>query len=182
MKFAALFKGINVGGRNMVRMEELRTLLLNMGFLDVKTYIQSGNAVFDSALEEAQLQQMIYDEFKNHFGFESNVLIRNTKEIKALIENLPISSEEIASANAAEPKVEHLYIYFLDCAPKQDTIDQIVSQYEGPDILKTGVRELYLLCHQSIRKSRLAIHTSKVFDLATVRNIRTVNQLYDMLT
>ncbi|MPN56270.1 hypothetical protein SDC9_203956 [bioreactor metagenome] len=115
------------------------------------------------------------------FGFDSNVIIRNINEVGALIDQLPFTAEEIAVAEAADSLVEHLYIYFLDHQPKQAQIDGISKAHTGPDILRAGKREVYLLCHQSIRKSKLAIHSAKTFDSATVRNWNTVNKLYNLL-
>lgn len=182
MKYAALFRGINVGGKNVVKMDDLKKLLLDLGLLKVKPYIQSGNIVFEATLDEAYLQDAIYSGFFERFGFRSDVMIRSIDEIGTLIDRLPITSEEIAAAQAVDPQVEHLYVYFLDCMPEQTRINAICKENLGPDILRTGKRELYLLCHQSIRKSKLAACTTKVFNSATVRNWKTVNKLYDMLT
>ena len=113
MKYAALFRGINVGGKNVVRMADLEQLLFHSGLSKVRTYIQSGNAVFETALAEADLLDKIKTGFLDRFGFESNVLIRSMEEIRVLIEQFPITSAEIAEAQTADPQVEHLYVYFL---------------------------------------------------------------------
>lgn len=181
MKYVALFRGINVGGKSKVKMDVLQQLFQELGFLQVKTYIQSGNVVFESELEEASLKVAIQMKFTEQFGFESNVVLRSLEELTALIHQLPFSTEEIAKAEAADTDVEHLYIYFLDEHPDQAQIDEINKVYEGPDILRMGERELYFLCYPSIRKSKLAIRMAKVFPLATVRNWNTVNKLYDIL-
>lgn len=181
MKYAALFRGINVGGKNVVKMADLEQLLFHSGLSKVRTYIQSGNAVFETALAEADLLDKIKAGFLDRFGFESNVLIRSMDEIRVLIERLPITAAEIAGAQTADPQVEHLYVYFLGAPPEQVQIDTICREYIGPDTLRMGKRELYLLCYQSIRKSQLAARASKAFDSATVRNWKTVNKLYDMM-
>lgn len=181
MQYIALFRGLNVGGKNIIKMDGLKQLFHDLGFLKVKTYIQSGNVIFESLLEEASLQDAIYTGFTQRFGFESGVTIRSIDEMGALIDNLSISPEEIAAAEAADPQVEHLYVYFLDYPPKQPQIENICKLNVGPDILRVGKRELYILCYQSIRKSKLATAIAKKFDSATVRNFRTVNKLYDML-
>jgi len=182
MKYAVLFRGINVGGKNTVKMDDLKQLLIDLGLSKVKTYIQSGNAVFETVLDEACLRDTIYTGFAERFGFESDIMIRSIDEMWELVNRLPMSAAEIAVAEAVDPQVEHLYLYFLNHLPKQSQIDAICKEYVGPDTLRTGKREVYLLCHQSIRKSKLAIRTAKVFDSATVRNWKTVTKLYDMLT
>jgi len=181
VKYAALFRGINVGGKNIVPMKELQQLLLDLGLSKVKTYIQSGNAVFEADLDENALRDIIKTGFLNHFGFECNAMIRSIDEIRDLIEQLPISAAEIAVAEASDPQGEHLYVYFLNTAPTTTQLDQIRNVDIGTDILRVGKREVYLLCHQSIRLSKLAARISKAFDSATVRNWKTVIKLYDLL-
>ena len=180
MKYVALFRGINVNG-HIVKMDMLKQLFQELGFLNVQTYIQSGNVIFEADFEEAVLKHMIQNSFLERFGFKSNVILRSNDEMAAVINQLPFSTDEIAKAEAADSQVEHLYIYFLDEMPKQTQIDDIYNTYEDTDILQIGKRELYLLCHPSIRKSKLAIRATKVFDSATARNWSTVNKLYDMM-
>ncbi|MEL7624559.1 MAG: DUF1697 domain-containing protein [Clostridiales bacterium] len=182
MQYAALFRGINAGGKNSVKMDDLQQLFLALGLLKVKTYIQSGNVVFETDLEETHLQHGICAGFMECFGFESNVILRSINELRALINKLPISATKIAAAEAADSQVEHLYVYFLDTPPEQSQIDDICKGFVGPDVLRKEDKEVYLLCYQSIRKSKLAIRAAKAFPSATVRNWKTVNKLYDMLS
>lgn len=56
MKYVAMFRGINVGGKNVVKMDDLKQLFLDLGLFKIKTYIQSGNVVFETILDEASLQ------------------------------------------------------------------------------------------------------------------------------
>lgn len=181
MKYVALFRGINVGGKNIVKMQDLKQLLLDLGFQQVNTYIQSGNVVFEAALEEAPLRDRIRTAFSERFGFESDVILRSMDEINTLVDRLPFSAEEIAKAEAADPQVEHLYVYFLENLPELSKLDAICKKHTGPDLFQAGEREIYLLCSESIRKSKLAIGISQAFDSATARNWKTVLKLTDML-
>lgn len=182
MKYTALFRGINVGGKNIVKMNDLKELLLGLELKDVRTYLQSGNAVFESSLDEAPLREKIQAGFLSRFGFESCVIIRSLEEMRQLTANLPFTAEEITKAEAADPLVEHLYVYFLNDPPEKSKLDLLSGGLEGPDKVVAGPRELYLLTHQSIRKSKLAIRMAKTFDTATVRNWKSVSNLYEMLT
>jgi len=179
--YATLFRGLNVGGKNTVKMADLESFLFDLGLKDIKTYIQSGNAVFRTDLNEQELLHIIMPGFYDRFGFESNVVIRNLDEMRHLIEQLPIPTAVIEEAEKADPMVEHLYVYFLDRPPTQQQTDTIGKAYLGTDILRLGQREAYLLCRQSVRQSQLAARASKIFDTATVRNWKTVNRLYDMM-
>lgn len=182
MKYVALFRGINVGGKNVVKMNDLKQLLLDLGLQNVQTYAQSGNAVLESGLDEPSLNDKIYTGFVKRFGLESGVILRNIDEMQYLIAQLPFTSNEMAAAETADPQVEHLYVCFLNNPPEKSQIDLVGKEYIGSDKLRIGKRELYLLCHQSIRKSKLAVRMSKTFHMATVRNWRSVCSLYDMLT
>jgi uncharacterized protein (DUF1697 family) len=181
MNYVLLFRGINVGGKNVIKMNTLRQFLLDLGLNNVKTYVQSGNAVAESDLDENSLKEKILIAFLKNFGFESSVIVRNIHEMNCLIEHLPITSDEITLAEASDPQVEHLYVYFLDNPPEQLQLDLALKEYIGSDILRAGEKEVYLLCHQSIRKSKLAARLSKIFATATVRNWNSVCNLYDML-
>lgn len=181
MKYAALFRGINVGGKNIVKMADLKQLLTDLGLCEVETYIQSGNAVFETPLDELTLLAEIKGGFVDRFRFASNTVVRSQDEIRELIEQLPFTGAEITEAEAVNSQVEHLYVYFLDNPPEQALIDKIRPEDIGADKLRIGKREVYLLCRQSIRNSKVAACISKIFDSATVRNWRTVNKLYDMM-
>lgn len=181
MRYAALFRGINVGGKNRVKMDELTRLLLDLGLGRVKTYIQSGNAVFESELDEAALQKAIGEGFAARFGFECAVMLRSADEMNALIKALPFPADKIAAVEAAAPDTEHLYVYFLEHPPEQAALNAL-SALPGPDLARPGTRELYLLCYESVRLSKLAIRAAREFSPATVRNWNTVQKLYDMLT
>lgn len=178
MNYAALFRGINVGGKNIVKMADLRQLLLELGLKDAKTYIQSGNAVFASGLDGESLQLLIHDGFQKRFGFESDVMVRSQQEIAALIARLPFPAQDLEAAQAADPKVEHLYVYFLHHPPQPA---QLAACGEHGDRLTAGDRELYLLCRESIRLSKTAGCIAKVFASATARNWKTVGKLYEMM-
>jgi uncharacterized protein (DUF1697 family) len=180
MKYVALFRGINVGGKHVVKMEDLKALLSDLGAEHVKTYIQSGNAVFESDSEAAHMTAAIQTAFAERFGFESRVMLRTDSEMTSLIASLPISQEAIEAAEAIDPKTAHLYVYFLDQMPETEAIVRLCEAGDDGDLLVAGNRALYLLCHQSIRKSKLAVRTAKVFSEATVRNWKTVKALDEM--
>ena len=181
MQYVTFFRGINVGGKNIVKMAALRQLFLNLGLHKVKTYIQSGNVVFESDLDETSLLDVIYAGFAEHFAFQCDVMMRNIDEIRFLIDQLPIAPTEKAAAEMADPNIEHLYVYFLNNPPEQSQVDAACRKYEGEDILRKGTRELYFLCRQSVRNSKLAAAIPKNFGTATARNWKTVCRLYDML-
>ncbi len=187
--YITLFRGINVGGKNIVKMAALKAMFESLGFQKVKTYIQSGNVLFqaenpeksnetnDAEAFEKTLTNKVETKFKDAFGFESKVIMRSENEISRIIEDIPFSSEEVAEAELANADVEHLYVYLFSGPVCKDDIEKLCEKYNGPDLIQIHGREMYLLCHQSIRDSKLAILLGKVKTPVTVRNWKTMNKL-----
>lgn len=181
MKYIILFRGINVGGKHIVKMQELKALFTEMGFTGVKTYIQSGNVVLESNWEKASLRAAIGEEFSKRFGFSSDIIIRNQTEMLTLIDQLPFTQEQMNTAQAALPQAEHLYVYFLSSKPTREEMDTVMGYKDSQgDMCYLGEREIFLLCRQSIRISKMAIRLNKIFQDATVRNWKTVLKLNNL--
>ena len=94
-KFIALLRGINVSGKNLIKMETLRSVLQSEGFQHVKTYIQSGNILFDTNdFAEKKQAKKIQEIIKKEFGFEVPVLVLNIKFLNLLVENNPFKNDD----------------------------------------------------------------------------------------
>jgi len=109
-----LLRGINVGGHHKVPMAELRELLTNSGFENVKTYIQSGNIILQSSLSnkgdiEARIHTLILDQF----GFEIPVISKTRTELLRIFDACPFSKE----------KKENSYFVILSDAPKYELVE-----------------------------------------------------------
>lgn len=181
MKYVAFFRGINVGGKNTVKMAELRQLFADCGFQEIKTYIQSGNVIFTSDQSETVLRDTIAQAFTERFGFQSEVILRSAAEMIAINTNFPFTEAEIAQVSAAVPEVEHVYIYFANEALDTTMLGKIQQDYDGPDQLHAGDREIYLLCQQSIRNSKLAAALAKLPVPLTARNQKTLRKVHELL-
>jgi uncharacterized protein (DUF1697 family) len=179
--YAAFFRGINVGGKNIVKMKDLVKLFTDLGFEKVKSYLQSGNVVFESEEAEAEMKKRIRTAFTDRFGFESVVILRSGKEITDLIDAMPYTEKEIQAARETDLQAKHLYVFLLETEPDMQLVDRAVKHAEGTDLLHCGKRELFLLCDQSIRLSKLARETAKLFDTATARNWKTLCSIQKML-
>jgi uncharacterized protein (DUF1697 family) len=178
MKTIAFFRGINVGGKNTVKMAGLREMFAGLGLKSVKTYIQSGNALFDTDETEAALAPKIERGFAAAFGFDSAVVLRTEQELAGIINNIPFSAEEIAEAEAAANGAESLYCYLLPQAAPVDEVNAVCAAYDGKDRFVASWREIYLLCHQSIRDTKLPLQKLKT--PATARNLKTLRKLYEL--
>ncbi len=179
MQYAAFLRGINVGGRNIAKMADVKQLFLDMGFTKVQTYIQSGNVLFE-ALEQpdpANLQ----DAFIKRFGFESAIILRTYEELRNIVLHAPYPADLIEQAEREYPNVEHLYVYLSQTPIISATLEQRIIAYEGRDQLYIRCCEAYLLCFQSVRDSKLAAVLSKTGLSLTARNMNVMSKLLEMM-
>jgi len=176
MTYIAMLRGINVGRGKMVKMERLRTLFAGLGFGEVKTYVQSGNVVFQAERKSsAELTRTIEAKIQRDFGFIVPVLIKTSKELAQIVRANPL-------LRVKGIDVSKLHVTFLsDAPPKTATkvLEDLATTRERFRILN---REIYLYCPDGYGKSKLTNNTiEKKFSLvATTRNWRTVSALLEM--
>ncbi|MEO2078572.1 MAG: DUF1697 domain-containing protein [Bacillus sp. (in: firmicutes)] len=171
--YIALLRGINVGGHNIIKMADLRQLLEKMGLQKVKTYIQSGNVLFDAEQDATLLTQQVEEEIKNTFGFPVPVILRTAEELEQIIKNCPYSIDSLNEG-------ESVQLAFLADEPSQDKIDNLQGFKSELDECQIVGKEVYLFFRQSIRDSKLATQLPKLGVPATVRNWKTVLKLAAM--
>ena len=136
--YIALLRGINVGGRNVLPMKELVAMLESIGAQNVKTYVQSGNAVFQSEETSAPtLSNTISMTIKKRRGFEPGVLLLELEQLQKAVESNPFPEAE------SEPKTLHLH--FLASVPKNPDFDALESIKTDRErfLLEDGVFYLY---------------------------------------
>lgn len=174
--YIALLRRINVGGKNRIKMVDLRQAMKTIGLNNVQTYIQSGNILFESEEGTEALQKQIESEIEKVFGFSVNVVMRTATELERIIESLPFSEKEISEAETSSVG-ESLYVSLLQDVPLQKKINQLSSFGNENEEYRVEGREIYLLFRQSIRNSKLANHLQKLDVPATVRNWKTLNKV-----
>jgi len=169
--YIALFRGINVGGKNVLPMKDLVALLERLSFQDVKTYIQSGNAVFRSKVKSpAVLSKSIRSSVKSSFGFEAHVIVLNRDELERAIRSNPYPEAE------AEPKT--LHVFFLDSRPKNPDLHRLESVRLDSEHFKLVDKVFYLHAPDGIGKCKLAARVERALGVpATARNWRTVQKV-----
>jgi uncharacterized protein (DUF1697 family) len=172
--YIALFRGINVGGNNVLPMQELVAQLESIGLQNVRTYIQSGNVVFQSEEKNASLlSNNIRAAIKKSHGFEPQVVLLELEEMEKAVGSNPFPEAEY------EPKTLHLL--FLASVPKNpdyDALESIKSDRER-FALKDGI--FYLHAPDGIGRSKLAANAEKLLGVwVTGRNWRTVCKIMEM--
>jgi uncharacterized protein (DUF1697 family) len=160
----ALLRGVNVGGNKRVEMARLRALLEELGYRDVRTYVNSGNVVFSGPRRS---EQHLEAAIAKAFGFEVPVVLRSRDELADVVDANPL--RDIATDPA-----KHLVVF---CAAKPST-DLDPADF-APETFQVRGREVYLWMPGGIRDSPLAklLATKALGDKSTARNWRTVEKL-----
>lgn len=177
--YIGLLRGINVGGKNVIKMAELKRVFEAIGLHEVQTYIQSGNVLFKSNEKEESLQKKLEREIKKSFGFSVTVVLRTASELKRIIENCPFSEEEVSEA-ASSSEAESQYMALLTHAPSQEKIEHLNAFRTKNDEYRIIGRDIFLLFHHSIRDSKLANNLYQLNVPVTVRNWKTINKLAEL--
>lgn len=175
--YIALLRGINVGGKNIIKMADLREALGALGLARVQTYIQSGNILFESNEDEEILRQRIEQKIGEDFGLSIKVVIRTSEDLKKIVEGCPFTDEQIAEAESSS-KGESLYVSLFLEEPQADRLQELEAFDAKDDRYWIVGRDIFLLFHQSIRNSRLANQVEKLGVPATVRNWKTIKSIY----
>lgn len=169
--FIALFRGINVGGNNMIRMAELKALFGELGFSDPQTYVQSGNVVFRTPEGgRGMLANAIGAAVKTKFGFAPHVIVRSAADWNEIVAGNPFPDYNI-------PKNVHAYV--LDAEPTAAMTDELARKpKEAGDYVIKG-RVLYLYTPDGLLKSNLPVLIERTLRVPmTARNWNTVLALW----
>lgn len=171
----ALLRGINVGGKNLLPMKELVAILGDLGAQNVKTYIQSGNAVFAwKDRNTSQLANQIRAEIKKRRGFEPHVLLLEFEDLEKVIQQNPFPAEA-----EADPKA--LHAGFLAAAPERPDLKMLESLKSDSERFRLIGRVFYLLAPEGVGRSKLAAKAERLLGVPmTDRNWRTVLTVWKM--
>ena len=175
--YAALLRGINVGGSRKVPMADLRTLMADLGHGGVRSYLQSGQAVFTADHgDEETLAAELAGAIEKRFGFAVDVIVRDHAYLKAIAEACPFP--------AAELEAKQLHVTYFSAPVDADRFAEIDQNAYLPEEFRLGDRALYLYAPNGLGRSKLAEHLSKPRlnkgVIATSRNWNTVVKLVEM--
>lgn len=169
--YIAILRGINVSGKNKILMLDLKAIFESMDFKNVKTYIQSGNVIFD-AKSAKNLSDLIKDKINQKYSFNVPVIIRTVAEIDAiLIQNPFLKQKNI--------ELDKLHITFLAEQPTKENLDKINALQFEKDEFKVIGNEVYLHCPNGYGNTKLSntFFENKLKVTATTRNWKTVNEI-----
>jgi|HubBroStandDraft_1064217.scaffolds.fasta_scaffold379023_2 uncharacterized protein (DUF1697 family) len=175
--YVAMLRGVNVSGRNKLAMEDLRAVVTAAGGSEVRTYIQSGNAVFHSRRSVPALVGALETALERLVGSNVPVLVRTRQELEAVLDTNPFVPR------VAEPKA--LHVTFMGAVPgaaaAASVVDAVRGRGEADDLEVIG-REVYLLCPNGYGNTKLtnAFFERRLGSSATTRNWATVTKLVEL--
>jgi uncharacterized protein (DUF1697 family) len=173
-RYVALVRGINVGGRKKLAMSDLREVLGGLGYGDVETYLQSGNALFSTRKTGPDaLRRKIEGALVERLGLDVKVLVRTTAELAEVVEGNPFPE------GTSEPR--KLHVAFLSAAPDGETVAALDPAPYEPDELRLGERAVYLWYPNGYGRTKLTndVLERKLGVTATTRNWNTVVALLE---
>jgi uncharacterized protein (DUF1697 family) len=173
--FIALLRGINVGGRNKIHMSELRSLCSDLGWVDVLSYIQSGNLVFKAKGAAASLEADLERAIADRFGLSIATVLRTAADWPSYVNGNPYPD-----ASASEPN--RVMLALSKAAPKPDAVDKLRERATGGERIARVGDVLWLHFVAGMAKSKLTpvLLDRLVGSPVTMRNWRTVLKLHEM--
>ena len=164
ISYLALLRSINVGGKNVIKMDFLKQIFVNMGFYDVKTHIQSGNVLFkDIEIEKEKLARKIEKELFKKTNFEIMVLVLTFTDLEKIIKEVPKDF-----GNNYE-KYTYDILFLMDSLKPKEIINKI-KIIEGEDKIYEGKKALYVKRFSEKLTGSYIVKALKISSNITIRN------------
>lgn len=175
-QYVALLRGINVGGKNLIKMTALKASFEELGFEDVRTYIQSGNVLFRATGSSAKLTKEIEGALSKTFNYESRVVVRSLKQMKDIVAHAP-------TGFGSDPATYRYDVIFLKEPLTAAKAMKSVRTKEGVDQAWAGKGVLYFsrLISKATESYLARIITMPVYQNMTIRNWNTTTKLLNMM-
>lgn len=175
MKYVVFLRGINVGGKSLVKMADLRTCFEKMGFDEVITYINSGNVIFETDRQDYEkMHTQIEKELFSTFGFEIKIVIISFDKLKKILASVP-----------SQWKRDDVRKYIAFIIPPSKA-DQVISEIEirdGVDFVEKGDGVIFIttLLEGLMRSSFKKLIGKKIYNEMTMRNLNTTRKILELM-
>ena len=171
--YAILLRGVNVGGHGSLPMATLREVLTELGYDDVRTYLQSGNAVVSTSASATAVRSDVTNALSKAVGRDIGVLLRSHAQLQKVVGGWPF-------ANSGAPSTKH--VVFLDKAADAKPLQQIDADDFTAETFATSGAHVYLSLANGLGRSKLApiVNRKLAKTLTTMRNWNTVTALAEM--
>lgn len=174
--YISILRGINVSGKNLIKMDALRTLMMELKFQNVQTYIQSGNIIFENKSTPTEtLSKKISTAIEKQFGFSVPVLTLTVDELKQTISKNPFITDK-------KKDISCMHVTFLNELPSIELFNKIETEKYLPDEIRQINKSIYLYCPNGYGKTKLhnTFLENKLKVSATTRNWKTCNELINL--
>ena len=176
-QYVALLRGINVGGKNIIKMTVLKTCFEELGFKNVGTYIQSGNVLFSAAgSDQARLTKRIEEALSQTFNYQSRVVVRSHKQMKEIVAKAP-------KGFGSDPATYRYDVIFLKDPLTAAKAMESVRTKEGVDQAFKGNGVLYFsrLISKASQSHLIRVIAMPVYQSMTIRNWNTTTKLLNLM-
>jgi uncharacterized protein (DUF1697 family) len=172
--FIALLRGINVGGNNKLPMADFLTLLEQLKLRNIKTYIQTGNAVFQTTAKATQeLPEKLKGAIKDRHGFAPDVVVLSLAELETAIAANPYPK--------ANENPKSLHLTFLNSKPKKPDLEFLHELKTASEDFTLENKVFYFYAPDGIGRSKAASQIEKSLGVSgTARNWRTVQKILEI--
>lgn len=174
--FVALLRGVNVGGKNMIRMGSLKESFEAMGFEGVATYINSGNIIFKAQdVDARKLERSIEEMLSREYKLESKVVVRSFSEMADLVEGLPETWD-------ADARWKYNVIFLRHSIDSENILDALKPESDIEQVVyRPGTLLWSARTSDMGRTSMIKLSGQKLFREMTVRNTNTTRKLYELM-
>lgn len=176
MRYVALLRGINVGGNKKIEMSQLRQVLEREGCIDVSTYINSGNAIFDDERSAEVLTPMIEQAILDEFGLSVPVIVKSSEHIRQICRTVPDSW-----TNDQDQRTDVLLLW--NEVDRPSIVDDLAHKPDIENVIYVPGAVIWNIARQDVTRGNLAklIGTS-LYKKMTIRNINTVRKLSQLMS
>jgi uncharacterized protein (DUF1697 family) len=175
MIYVALLRGINVGGKARVEMSRLKAVFENLGYTNVRTYINSGNVIFETSEAEQTLANTFEQAIEQTFGFRVPVVIRTAENICELAQQLPASWK-----NDQDTKTDVMFLWpSIDTA---DILDRVIIKPDIDQVMRLPGALVWHVSRANVNKGgMLKLVGTDTYKQMTVRNCNTLLKLAELV-
>lgn len=173
--YISILRGINVSGHKIIKMDALKKMYEDAGFKKVKTFIQSGNIIFqDKETDIKTLEEKIAEKIKITFLFDVPLIVKSLNEFETIFLNNPFIKEK-------HKDIIKLHVTFLALKPDKSNIEKLKGDFGNDEFIITD-SAIYLFCPENYGNTKLNnnFFESKLKVTATTRNWKTVTELVNL--
>lgn len=172
--YITLLRGINVSGKNIIKMDALKKVFIDLGLENVQTYIQSGNVIFNTnkKLSKSDLTELISNQIKLNFQLEIPVLLLENEDLDKIVKHLPFSMFD----------EKNIYLTFLNHKSIETDFTKIYEKKSKNEIIHINENVIYLNCPDGYGNTKISNNflEKQLKVLCTTRNLKTTKKLLEL--